>query len=262
MKRILNKNIMRASIRGNWKLWMTLTVTLCVFITLMTIVVNSNMNGDEAPGGGGMMSSGGMEVLYGFMFFGAAGMGGMLMMIYSITVGNRLVAGEVDRGNMSFTLNTPITRRELIFSKALFFITSIVGMMVLLAIVGMIVSLAIGATINLGDMWVLVLGSVLFAFATSSIAFFASCWFNKTGHSIMVGAGVPVAFMLFSMLSDVNELSFLRYFSMNTLFESIFDGFMLDVGSHLIAPFAAMFVIGVVLYAIGIRKFLTKDLPL
>jgi len=260
MKKMLNKNILRASVRGNWKLWTTLTVTLCVFITLMTIVVNSNMNGEYDAGG--PFSDAGMETLYGVMFFGASGMAAMLMMIYSITVGNKLIASEVDRGNMSFTLNTPITRRELVLSKALFFITSTVMMMVVVAVVGMIVSLAVGAKINLGHMWILVLGIVLFAFATSSIAFFASCWFNKTGHSIMVGAGLPVAFMLFSMLSDVNELSFLRYFSMNTLFNAMFDGNFLDIGTHIIMPFAAMFAIGVVLYTIGIRKFMTKDLPL
>ena len=275
MKKLLSKNILKQSIKNNWKLWAALTGVLCFFITVITFTLTRA--GERAGSGtGGPMS--GMRIslltVYGQMFFGTMGL--MLMLIYAIAAGNKLVASEVDKGTMSFTLNTPTTRKQIIFSKALYYITSIITMAVLMGAFATFSCMAAGVelvteTVNpltgavvqttnmdYGTLWMLILGFVLFGLATSGICFAASCWFNRSGQSLLVGAGLPVAFWLFNSLSGLEDLEFLKYFSLNTLFDTT----AITSGTGFIAQFIAMGVIAVVLYAVGITKFLKKDLPL
>jgi ABC-2 type transport system permease protein len=57
------------------------------------------------------------------------------------------------------------------------------------------------------------LGSLLLYYAVTGIGFFASCLFNDTKYSLMVGAGLPVAFLVIQMISDVGEKTrFLKKF--------------------------------------------------
>lgn len=249
MKKLLSKSILKQSIKNNWKLWAILTGVLCLFITLITFVSTSRRGGE------GFHSS--LISVYGMMMFGMMGI--LLMLIYAITAGNKLVASEVDKGTMSFTLNTPTTRKQIIFSKALYYVVSLILMAVLMGLFGTFSSMIAGVEMNYGTLWLLVLGFILFGLAISGISFAASCWFNKSGHSLLIGAGLPVAFYLFSTLSQIENLEFFKYFSLNTLFDT----------SAVIAPngvfwwqFLVMGVVAVALYALGINKFLKKDLPL
>ena len=261
--KLLNKNVLKQSVRNNWKLWTILTGVMCFFITVMTLTMKSigeRAGEGRAPGGGFGGFDSGMESIYANAVFSVMGLG-MLMLIFMIAVGNKLVASEVDRGTLSFTMNTLITRLQVIFSKALFYMCALVSMIVLTALFGTFTSLAVGATINVGKLWLVVLGFILFGFATSSICFFASCWFNKSGFSLMLGAGLPVAFFLLNMLSPmlkINDTEFLKYISMNTLF----DTNAILGGGNFIVQFIVLGVIAVGLYTAGIIKFLKKDLPL
>lgn len=56
--------------------------------------------------------------------------------IYSIVVGNRLLADKIDRGTMAGFLSTPITRREITITSALYFIISHVAMWTIIGGVG------------------------------------------------------------------------------------------------------------------------------
>lgn len=253
MKKLLSKSVLKQSLRNNWKLWAILTGVLCLFITIITFVTTSGVG--VGPGGsGGMHTS--LINIYGQMFFGMMGI--MLMMIYAIAAGNKLVASEIDKGTMSFTLNTPTTRRQIIFSKMLYYISSIIAMAVLMGLFATFSSMIAGAEIAYGTLWLLILGFILFGLAISGICFCASCWFNKSGQSLMLGAGLPVAFWLLNSLSGIKDLEFLKYFSINTLFNTT----AIISGTGFIIQFVALGLIAVVLYAIGITKFLKKDLPL
>jgi len=259
MKKSYSKHVMKQSVKGSWKMWLILTAVLCLFITMITIVMNSQANFDRLAELGRPAPD--MTELLATAFFGASGMGIMLMLVFIITTGNKLVASEVDKGTMSFILNTPTTRKQLIFTKALFFVGAMVAMVLTMGLVAMLASLAVGATISIGYFWLVILGTILFGFAISGICFFASCWFNKSGQSIMIGAGLPIAFFLLSSLSPLitlNDTQFLHYFSLNTLFDTT----AILGGGTFIPQFIAMFAIGAILYAVGITKFLKKDLPL
>ena len=252
MTKILSKSIFKQSIRNNWKLWTILTGVLCLFITLITFVITSATDGGRPgmPGGINLIN------IYGQMFFGMMGI--MMLLIYAIATGNKLVASEIDKGTMSFILNTPITRKQVIFSKALFYILSIALMAALMGGFATFSSLIVGAEIDYNSLWLLILGFVLFGFATSGISFASSCWFNKSSLSLLVGAGLPVSFWLLSQLSSIPDLEFLKYFSLNTLFDTT----AIISGNGFIVQFIALGGIAVILYILGILKFLKKDLPL
>jgi len=264
MKKLLSKCELKASVRNNWKLWLILTAVLCFFISVMTLVApNMAERSAQRPNGGdgGGLGGGGNFSLISLYANGIFGMMGvLLMLIYAITVGNKLVASEVDKGTMSFTLNTQITRKQVIFSKALFYISSLFAMALMVGLFGTILGSIVNVEMEYGKFWLLVLGFFLYGIAISGICFFASCWFNKSGNSLMLGAGVTIAFFLFNSLATmgVESLEFLKYFSLNTLF----DTSAIISGGNFIIQFIAMFVIGVALYVVGINKFLRKDLPL
>jgi len=254
--KLLSKSVLKQSVKDNWKLWTILTAVLCFFITMVIIVAQG-----AGAEGGRPVGDVSMDRMLATAFFSASGMAGMMLLILLITFGNKLVASEVDKGTMSFVLNTPTTRKQIIFSKALFYLCSLVVLVVLLGTFATVTSLIVDANMNYGNLWLVLFGLVLFGFATSGICFAASCWFNKSGQSLLIGAGVPVAFFMLSTLSGLVTISgneFLKYFSLNTLF----DTSVVLNGSGFIFQFIAMAVIGVVLYAIGITKFLKKDLPL
>jgi ABC-2 type transport system permease protein len=103
------------------------------------------------------------------------------------------------------------------------------------------------------------LGVFLLIFATSGIAFFCSCIFNSANNSLALGAGIPVAFYLFQMMSGFGEgLEFLKYFSLNTLF----DPKAIVSGGSFWLPFLVLGIIGVALYVLAVKVFKEKDLPL
>ncbi|MDR0850450.1 MAG: ABC transporter permease [Christensenellaceae bacterium] len=251
--KLLSKNILKQSVRNNWKLWLVIAAVLCFFITVLTIAVQSSAGNAPINPNNPM---GSILSVYGMMLFGMQGV--LIMLLYSVIIGNKLVASEIDRGTMSFILNTPPTRKQLIFSKALFYIVSILAIIVLMGVFGTIICSVVGADMDYGKLWTLALGLFLLTFAISGICFAASCWFNKSSHSLMVGAGLPVAFWLCNMFKEIPNLEFLKYISINTLF----DTSAVISGSGFIIQFVALFVIGVALYAVGILKFLKKDLPL
>jgi len=254
MNKLLSKSVLKQSVKNNWKLWAILTGVLCLFLTIITLV--APRMAEQMANAGPMRGEFSLMTIYENMVFGMMGI--TLMLIYAIATGNKLVASEVDRGTMSFTLNTPTTRKQIIFSKALYYLGSLAAMVVTVGIFGTVASSIVSVDLALGTFWMMLLGLFLYGLAVSGICFLASCWFNKSGHSLMIGAGLPVAFFLLNSLSMIEDLNFFKYFSLNTLFDT---GTIIK-GEGFLIQFIAMAVIGVVLYAVGINKFLRKDLPL
>ncbi len=152
--------------------------------------VNPNFN---LPGS---VSGRDLITIYAGAFYGMMGL--ILILVYTIATGIKLVVSEVDRGDMSYTLNTPVSRREVIFSKAAFYILSIFAMILALSLVGT----GANALLSHGKLdyelfWTINGGMFCFMLAISGIVFFASCLFNITGSALDIGAGIPIAFFPF-----------------------------------------------------------------
>lgn len=130
----------------------------------------------------------------------------------------------------------------------------------LIALVGSVVAGVVQPNVlDYGTFLRLTLGGFLLQFAISGITFFASCLFNNSGNSLTIGAGLPITFFAFNLLSGMSgKLEFLRYFSLITLFDrnAIIDG------KGYVAKLIILAVIGLVLYVAGIKAFKEKDLPL
>ncbi len=112
---------------------------------------------------------------------------------------------------------------------------------------------------NVQDYFMMNFGAFLLIFAISAIAFFCSCLFNSANNSMAFGAGIPVAFYLLHMMSGFGEgLEFLKYFSINTLY----DPYAIVKGGSFGIQFIVLAIIGVVLYVLAVKVFKEKDLPL
>jgi ABC-2 type transport system permease protein len=116
-----------------------------------------------------------------------------------------------------------------------------------------------GIDFKVVDYLLLNLGAFLLMFATAGISFLFSCVFNLSKNSLMLGAGIPVAFFIFQIMSqDGSSLGKFKYISLNTLFA---PG-EITGGGTFIPQFIALAVLGTVLYTVGIKVFKEKDLPL
>ncbi len=137
--------------------------------------------------------------LYGLLMIG-------FPMVYSILLGNRLVAKSVDSGSMACLLATPNSRVKIILTKYIYAVLSIV------AILGLLFAVNVGLSQAMfpGDMDVsafarLNLTVILVNIVVLSIAFFCSCVFTDAKYAMGFGAGIPIAFLLFNMLGGASD---------------------------------------------------------
>ena len=120
-------------------------------------------------------------------------------------------------------------------------------------------SLDEGVDFNVKDYIILNLGAFLLMFAYSGISFMFSCIFNLTKYSLGFGAGLPIASILFFVMSATStDLEFLKYISLNTLYDT---SAIVNAGSYGLGLFALLLT-GIILYVIGVEVFKRKDLPL
>ena len=215
-------------------------------------------------------------LVVGVILFSIAGL--LLPIVYSILTANGLVAQQVESGSLAFTLSSPISRKSIILSKALYLVFSIFSMYLLLFLFSLMareIGIAMGGTdfyesLTIFDLFRYALGSFLVSLAISGICFLSSCIFNKTKFAIGVGGGISIFFLVSSILglfgSEVMPLA-LRIDSMNffnylTIIK-LFDVQSILVGTntyyYLLIP---LVVISVVTYLTGCVIFSKKDLPI
>lgn len=179
----------------------------------------------------------------------------LLSMIYVIVCGYGLIGAKVERGDLAYLLSSPVSRGSIVGSGIVYLVSSLVVLFVLIAGVG------VGAAeffqpgvLDVGVFLYLTLGSFLLIFAYGGISFLAGSLFNSGGRVLAIGGGLPVLFFSLSMVSKISEdLSFLRYFTINSLFDS---GAVLE-GSGFMPGFVVLFLLGIsccVISAIVFRK--------
>lgn len=103
------------------------------------------------------------------------------------------------------------------------------------------------------------LGLLLLIVAMSSISFFASTLFNRTGAALAIGGGIPFAFFLITMVQQLmDSADVLEYFTIT----SLFDTETILAGGEFGWGLVALGAIALVLYATANIIFTKKDLPL
>jgi ABC-2 type transport system permease protein len=242
---MISKPLLKQIIHSNLKLFLIFTGVLCLLISLLMIVYT--------PGLGATLID-----FAGIHFF--VMLAPIFSMIYIIIIGTRMIAGQVDKGSMGYTLSSPVTRTQVTFTNALFLTGSLVLMYTLIAVVG----IGIGAIVHPGELdngaiIGLSLGAFALQFAISGIVFCASCVFNRSSRSLIFGAGLPIIFYAANLLVTVSSsLAFFKYFSLLTLY----DAKAIISGQSYILSFFILAGMAVIIYAAGIKVFKEKDLPL
>lgn len=189
---------------------------------------------------------------------------GMIMlafpMIAYIILGNRLIASMVDKGSMSCLLSTPISRKKVALTQAIFLVTSITFIIMIITTFMLIFcQIMHPGHLDIGYFIKLNFGLLLLHLALSSICFCSSCIFNESSKSLLFGAGIPILFFIIQMLANSGEkVANLKYITLFTLFNpnNIING------ESVWLNFTTLFIIGVLLYSIGIIRFNKKDLPI
>ncbi len=266
---MLCKPLLKATIKQNYIVFILilsiLMLYLPIIITMYDPATQESLNQvlDMMPKGliaaMGFSDIGGSLVefigsyFYGFLIL-------LLPMIYTIIICNRCIASHVDKGSMAYLLSTPNTRGKIAKTQAFFIILSTTIMIGIITLVGIILSNSyFPDLLDLKSFLLLNLGALLLYFAVTGIGFFASCQFNDTKNSLMLGAGLPVVFLVIQMISDVGDKTrFLKYF---TLF-SLYDTDKIIKGETYIPQFIALISIAVIMYSLAIYQFKKRDLPL
>lgn len=254
----------RQVVKSNIKFLCVFTLVLCLFLVAMTNVFTPNTMDDLQSAVSGTALGHiftGNGTLIGFMsnsFY--ALMAIIFPMVYSIMVGNRLIAEKIDKGNMAGFLSTPTTRLQITLSSAFYFTMSLVVMWGIASCVGIFSSNIFQPdALDIKTFLLLNLGVLLYHLVISGICFCSSCIFNSSKYSLIFGAGIPLYFFVISMFIKLSDnLDFLKYITLNTLFNT--QNIIADNGYA--KEFVIMAVMTVVLYSIGIIWFQKKDLPL
>lgn len=191
--------------------------------------------------------------LYGFLLL-------VFPMILEIILANKLVAKYVDSGSMAYLLSTPNSRCKIVTTQAVFIIINITILILYVTVLGIICSeIMFPGDLDVNKFILINVSVLAMHIAISGICFFASCISNDMKLSYSIGAGLPIAFYIIQMLANMGgKLENLKYITLFTLFEPN----KIASGNNEVGFVIISFVIGIVLYILGIRIFSKRDLPL
>ncbi len=129
---MINIPYLRQTIRSNFKFLCVFTLVLCIFLVVMINVFTPEVVTDLQSAAQGTIAAHiltGNGTLTGFMsnsFY--ALMAIVFPMVYSIIVGNRMIAEKIDKGTMAGFLSTPVSRLAIVCTSAAYFILSLAVM--------------------------------------------------------------------------------------------------------------------------------------
>lgn len=189
---------------------------------------------------------------------------GLLMlafpMIYSIILGNRLVAKMVDNGSFAYLLSTPNSRGKIIATQGIYALSSIVVLFLALFGLGVAFSeIMFPGALDIFAFFRLNLTTMLVNMVILMISFFFSCLFNETRMSLSFGAGIPIMFILFNILGGAStKTEILKKISIY----GFYDPINLVHGSSVWGVNLLYLAIIGVLFTASVQIFNRKRLPL
>ena len=260
---MINRSLLKQIIKSNFKLFALITGLMCaLIIAIMSVLVPSTFTAiNNSSQGLPFNPLGDVSNLSAFLANQYFGMMAIIFpMIYTLITGNKLLAAQVDKGSMAFTLSTPISRKTITMTSSLYLIGSLSLMFGLIFLLGVVVAQIVQpGVLEIDTFFKLTLGCFLLQFAISSITFFASSLFNSSSRSMSVGAGLPLFFFALKLISGFSDkLRFFENFSLNSLFNTVAilakDPYEIQL--------LALLCIGFTLYIAAIIVFDRKDLTL
>lgn len=175
--------------------------------------------------------------LYGFIMF-------TFPMIFSIILAHGLVGKLVDRGSMAYLLATPHKRIKIVLTQAVFLIVS--QIVIYAGVVAVIIAMCEGmypGLLETGGFIQLNVVTLMCILAVSGMSFLFSCLCNEAKYSLAFGAGIPIMFLVVSLLRQFSEsLNWLKYLS----FYSFIDSEQILAGGSYIS-FACLTLTGIII---------------
>jgi ABC-2 type transport system permease protein len=192
--------------------------------------------------------------LYGFIAI-------VFPLIYIAIAANKLMAKHVDSGSMAYLLTTPVTRIRIATTQAVFHFFGL--FLIFFVNVGMLLILS-GAMfpglLDVGRFLALNFVTITALAVTGGIGFLFSCYFNDSKNAMALGAGIPVAFFVFKMVSEIGkELEALRFLSVFSVIQTdrILANPSFGIGAGLV-----LLCVAVALYSAGVIVFNRKSLAI
>jgi len=152
---MLNKAVFKQTLVQNWKLWLIFTLVASAIAAAiintfdphaMRLAVQAfGADGPAAGMGGGPLGTGtsrfGLFTIPDLMASGYYAMLGLIMpLVYVVITANSLIASQIDRGSMAYTLSTPITRLKVVFTQATYLVVALLAMFTVVTAAGLTAS--------------------------------------------------------------------------------------------------------------------------
>ena len=289
--------LLKQTIKSNFGLWIVSTLTVSLLYTIIKIAVGSivvsgntdpnallpyiqalaaagltlenlfitiGINPDILSGLASMDSS----VLISMIFYPVVGV--LLPLVYTVIVGNKLFASQIDRGSLAFVLSTPIKRSKIAITQMSYFVLSIVLMFVFITGVDIILTITIDNSLELDKILLLNLGLSLFTLAMASITFMFSAIFNYSKHSLSLSGGFALVFFISKILGLFGSDLFMNmgigiepmgFFNNITMISLINTSSILDGTNDYIIQFVILVLISIICFTTGSIWFTKKDIP-
>ncbi|MDO9629577.1 MAG: hypothetical protein Q7I99_06725 [Acholeplasmataceae bacterium] len=294
---MISMPLLKQTIKSNWGLWLvaTLTVSLLYIVikfAMGSITVSSDTDPNvlipyiQALAASGLTIEG-LFTSIGInpdILLGLASMDGnvlvssifypvvavLMPLVYTVIVGNKLFASQIDRGSMAFILSTSIKRSKIAITQMIFIVLSLVLMFFFTAIVDVILAIIIDNSLAVDEILLLNLGLLFFSIAMGSITYMFSAIFNYSKYSLSLGGGFALLFFISKILglfgSDlfmnmgigIEPMGFFNKITMISLFNTTA---ILDGSSNYIFQFIILILVSIMCFTTGGIWFTKKDIP-
>ena len=192
--------------------------------------------------------------LFGFWFL-------ILPLVYEILAAGRLIASGIDSGVFVYLLATPNARAAIACTRGLCLAESTAELFLLTGICAEVcIRVHPAGPFSEGIFWQLLIGCFFLHALLGGIAFWAACRGENMRSFLLIGAGIPILFLLLHMASAIGGMwGILRFGTVFTLF----DIEAILAGEGISFLYMALLCAGaVVLYALGVNSFRKRDLAI
>lgn len=238
----MNLPLLKQSIKANFSLWAIVTVIMNVILAQLLLMDMA----DLVP-----------TMYYNMLCL-------TMLSLYIVITGNKLLAGQVDRGSMAYILSTPIKRSTVVITQLSYFVGSLIVTFASLTLNFLACNQLIDGSLTSEAILHLNIGALMAALALSGICFMTSGIFNLSKYSIGTGGMIVVAFLLLALIGSfsnygVEGLDIFKNLTILSLF-NISD--ILANNNDWIYQAAILGGIATLTSGIGAVTFTKKDLPL
>lgn len=192
--------------------------------------------------------------LYGFIML-------LFPLIFILIMVQKLLMSQIESKTLANLLATPNSRKKIILTQICSMVLWMVLLHVLITAVGVAgCEIMFPGELDTGRYLALNFSTLLLQTAVTGIVFFAACCVSESKAYYLTGAGIPVLFFLFRMISNMGEkLENLKYATIYSLLpaEEILK-------EHTVFPIQNGVLLGIAagLFAVGAIRFCRRDISL